>query len=219
MIDTSLLLAEAPPSLNEIEGFNPGSEDAFINPGTSASSELINHWFFSDALPQWISYLITFSAGAAVLMIVVGGVMLMLNPEQEDMKEKGFKTITWAIAGLIISMLAYSIVEIVNQVPFLGSNPTTDLDIDTGNGIENLAQGDLRSEIIPDIIKIILQLMGTLAFLLLLYAGVLMVIRDGEEEKITKARRLIIYAIVGIAISLVAYIVVEGVIQLNFEKG
>lgn len=219
MIDSLLLLAEAPPSLSAVEGFIPASDSTFINPGTTASTDVIKHWFFATALPQWISYLITFAAGAAVLMLVAAGVMIMLYPEQEDMKTKAYKTIIWAIAGIIISVLAYTIVEIVNVIPYLGSNPEIDIQIETDQGIGNLAQGDLRSEIIPQTIKLILQLMGTLAFALFLYAGGLLVIRDGDEESTTKARRLIIYSVIGIIVALLAYIIIEAVVQLNFERG
>lgn len=214
----SLLAAAAPPSLDAIQDFSPSAENIFVNPGTQPTSEVIDHWFFTTAIPEWISYLITFSAGAAILMIVVGGIMLMIHPEQEDMKDKGQQTIVWSIAGLIISVLAYTIVEIINRLPFLSGNPQTDLGIEETAEIQNLASGNLRAEIIPQAIQLILQIMGTLALVLFLYAGVLYVIRDGEDEKITKARNLMIWAFAGMTVSLLAYLIVEGVVQLNFER-
>lgn len=214
----SFLASTVIPSLSDIQDFNPAGESAFINPGTTASTELINHWLFTNAIPQWISYLITFSAGMAILMIVAAGGMLMLNPEEEEMKTKGYKTIIWALGGLIITVLAYTIVEIVNSIPSFGSAVSNDLVVETGQGIGNLAQGNLRSDIIPGIIQLIFKVMGSLALALLLYAGALLVIRDGDEEKVTKARRLMVWSVLGVVIALFAYLVVEAVVNLNFQN-
>jgi len=215
----SFLSDITPPSLNAFKDFYPSNETTFVKPDAQATSEVLDHWIFTNAIPEWISYLITFSAGIAILMIVAGGVMIMIHPEQEDFKTKGYNTILWALAGLIISVLAFSIVEIVNMLPFTSENPATDLRINQTNEISNLAGGNLRTEIIPQSIQIILQLMGTLALLIFLYAGVLYVISDGEEDKTTKARNLMTWSFIGITISLLAYLIVEGVVQLNFERG
>lgn len=220
MIPSQFLLSDiTPPSLNSFKDFTPSSETTFVKPDVNATSEVLNHWVFTTALPDWISYLITFSAGIAILMIVIGGVMIMINPEIEDYKTRGYNTIVWSLVGLIISVLAFSIVEIVNMLPFTSENPATDLRINQTDEINNLAGGNLRAEIIPQAIQMILQLMGTLALVLFLYAGVLYVTSDGEEDKTTKARNLMTWSFVGITISLLAYLIVEGVVQLNFERG
>jgi lysylphosphatidylglycerol synthetase-like protein (DUF2156 family) len=220
----TILSKEAPPALSEIQGFSPEGKEFFINPDTRGTSTFTDHWFFLEAIPSWISYLVSFSVGIAILLIVVSGVMLMVHPEIESTKEKAYKTITWSLIGLVIIVLPYSIVSLIDNLPFKGINPDTNIEINEYNSIktnviDNLAQGDLRSEIIPQIIQIILQIMGTISLVLFLYAGFLLVMRDGEEEKVTKAKNLMMYSLLGVIIALLSYIIVEGVIQLNFEKG
>lgn len=210
--------ASTPPPLS-IDGFNPFDNEEFITPAGQATTNVVEHWFFSQALPEWISYVIVFAAGVSVLMIVAAGVMLMLRGEDEELQQRGTKTIVWAIAGLIISTMAYTIVEVVNRVPIEGTNPEIQIDIDEANsGLANLASGDLRGEIIPDIIKIVLNLVGTLALMLIVYAGALLVMRDGDEERVTKARLLITWAIVGIITVVIAYVIVEAVVQINLTE-
>jgi multisubunit Na+/H+ antiporter MnhB subunit len=213
------IFAGNPPPISGIKDFDPSKEEGFIHEGSQAveGGEVVDHWFFSVVLPEWIQYILSFSAAAAVLMIVAGGVMIMMAGEDEEYKTRGIKTLTWSIAGLIILVLSYTIIEVINKLPITGTTPDTDLEIQTTNGVENLATGDLRSYIIPQIIKIILQLMGTAALILLLYAGGLMVLRDEDEERVTKARSLIIYAIIGIIVSVLAYAIVEAVLQLDFR--
>ena len=213
------LLAGEAPSLSDLRGFSPAHESGLIKPAQEAvknNGDILEHSFFTDAVPQLIDYILQFSAGIAVLMIVVGGVMIMLGGEDEEYKSRGITTITWAIAGLIIATLAYVIVEIVNRISVSEGNPEVDVFIDNGHGIANLAGGNLLTEIIPRIIQIILQITGAIALGLLMYAGALMVMRDADDEKVTKARTLMLYALIGVVVSVLAYVIIEGVLLINF---
>ncbi len=213
------LFAGPAPGLGGVSGFSPTHEQGLIKPGQSAVSnngDVLDHDFFSDAIPQLIDYVLQFSAGIAVLMIVVGGVMIMLAGEDEEYKTRGITTITWAIAGLIIATLAYVIVEIVNRIPITSGNPDTDVIIDNSGAVSNLASGNLLTEVIPQIIKLILQIVGVLALGLLMYAGALMVMRNSDDEQVTTARTLMLYAVAGIIISVLAYALIEGVLLIKF---
>lgn len=215
----SQIFADSAPRLSDLKGFSPSREDGLIDPGQTAvvgNGGLMQHDFFTDGIPKIIDFILQFSAGVAVLMIVVGGVMIMFAGEDEEYKSRGVKTLIWAIAGLIISVMAYVIVDIVSRLPTADGNPEVDLRIDEKNGVEKLASGNLLTEIIPEIIKIILKLVGTLALGLLMYAGALMVMRDDDDERISKARNIMLYAVIGIIVSVVAYLVVEAVLLMNF---
>ena len=217
--DISSLLADTIPDLDSIEGFYPSDFEEFVHPDTVATSGgIFEHWFFTDAIPSWMSYGISLSVAVAILLIVVAGIYLMLSPEDEELKTKAIDTVTWSIAGLIIIMLSYTVVEIINNISFnSGTNPSVDVDIKSQTELDSLVKGDLRSELIPEFIQTILKLMGTLAFLLFIYAGGMMVLRDGDDEKVTKAKQILIYAIIGAVVSLLAYLIVKAVIQFNFN--
>lgn len=60
-------------------------------------------------------------------------------------------------------------------------------------------------EIVANIIKVALSLIGVLMVALLVYGGYLWMTAGGEEEKITKAKQIVRNAIIGIAIVLSAY--------------
>lgn len=215
----ALLAKVAPPSLDSVFDFDPSSESAFINPDVSAASSVLDHWLFQSALPDWIQYLLALAAGVAVLSIVLAGLMFMWHPESADYKKRAYQTIIWSLAGLVIASLSYTIIELVNRFPTFGVSPSVDLDITTEGGVTNLVQGELLTEIIPKTIKLILQLIGTFAFGLLLYAGILMIVRDGDDAKIKKAKTILIYSLVGVIVAVFAYIVVDAVLLLNFERG
>ncbi len=68
-------------------------------------------------------------------------------------------------------------------------------------------------ESITTIINYFLGLLGLVAVVFLIYAGVLMVTAGGNDEQVTKARKIIMYAIVGIVIILLSYTIVQFVSQ------
>ncbi|MBI5412250.1 hypothetical protein HZA43_03700 [Candidatus Peregrinibacteria bacterium] len=75
------------------------------------------------------------------------------------------------------------------------------------------AQTDLGTTIIT-IINYFLGILGLVAVGFLIYAGVLMVTSGGNEEQVTKGRKVITYAIIGIVIIVLAYTIVQFVTNL-----
>jgi len=72
------------------------------------------------------------------------------------------------------------------------------------------AGGTLGSNI-TTLINYFLGLLGLIAVAFLIYAGVLMVTAGGKEEQVTKARKIIMYAVGGIVIILLSYTIVTFV--------
>ena len=72
------------------------------------------------------------------------------------------------------------------------------------------ASGTLGGNI-STVINYFLGLLGLIAVGFLIYAGVLMVTAGGKEEQVTKARKIIMYAIIGIVIVLLSYTIVSFV--------
>jgi len=219
MFNSSYLLADAIPTLDGIMDFDPSGVQEFVRPDTVASAGgIFEHWFFTNAIPAWISYGISLSVAVAILLIVVAGIYLMMSPEVDEMKQKAIDTITWSIVGLLTIMLSYTIIEIVSNIQFSsGTNPNINVSVENQTELDKLVTGDLRSELIPEFIQTLLKLMGTFALLLFIYAGAILVLRDGDEEKVTKAKDILIYAIIGAVVSLLAYLIIEAVIQFNLS--
>jgi hypothetical protein len=80
----------------------------------------------------------------------------------------------------------------------------------TGTAPTAAAQGTLGSNITL-LINYFLGILGLVAVAFLIYAGVLMVTAGGAEEQVTKARKLIMYAVIGIVIILLSYTIVTFV--------
>ena len=68
-------------------------------------------------IPEFISYFISMgivAAGSiAFLMLLYGGYQYIIGGVYSDMRDQGKTTITYAITGLVLSLLSYAIVSIV----------------------------------------------------------------------------------------------------------
>lgn len=80
-----------------------------------------------------------------------------------------------------------------------------------GNAI-GLTTTDIRVTI-ANIIRIALGLLGTIALLIVLYAGFIWMTAGGEEEKVSRAKKMLTSAVIGLVIILTAFAIVSFVIS------
>ena len=88
----------------------PAEKNAAL--GCAIKSGRLNLWM----LPFFISYIANFFIGIAgivsVLFVLLGGFWYMTGGLTDD-KEKGKKTITYALMGLVITLLAWIVINII----------------------------------------------------------------------------------------------------------
>jgi len=87
-----------------------------------------------------------------------------------------------------------------------------DLGLDEVGQNSGLADGDLRV-MIGRIIKVSLGFLGAVALVLVLYGGYLYMTSEGQEEKISKAKKVIVSAIIGLALIFSAYAITSFVFR------
>lgn len=73
--------------------------------------------------------------------------------------------------------------------------------------------------IVAEIIRIVLGFIGTIFFVLTLYAGYLWMTAAGNEEQVTKAKTLLFQATIGLIIILMAFAITSFAIRLALGKG
>ena len=76
--------------------------------GSIAASSTLN-----DILVTVIKWLLTIAGVIAVAFVVVGGYWYITSAGNEEQSEKGRKTLTNAIIGVIVVVLAYTIVTVI----------------------------------------------------------------------------------------------------------
>ena len=70
------------------------------------------------------------------------------------------------------------------------------------------------SKAVGDIIAIVLSFVGVIFFGLVIYAGILWMTARGNEEQVTKAKKIMMDASIGLAVTLAAYIITITVVRI-----
>ncbi|MBI5530690.1 MAG: hypothetical protein HY918_04290 [Candidatus Doudnabacteria bacterium] len=96
------------PNLVYSNGVCLPKDAGFATTGIAASSSL------SDLVVKIIKLLLTFAGAIGVLILVIGGFWYITSAGNEELAEKGKKTIINALIGLVVVVLAYTIVSIIS---------------------------------------------------------------------------------------------------------
>lgn len=127
------------------------------------------------------------------------------------------KTIASIAAGLLIALpftpIAPAFVQIVQAAPGDSGALTTDDFLKTDFvDSTGLGEADLQ-ETIGNLIRVALGFLGVFAVCIVLWGGFKWMTAGGNDEKVSEAKRLLIAGLIGIAIILSAYAIVEFVIS------
>lgn len=76
----------------------------------------------------------------------------------------------------------------------------------------NLPKPAATGEALVDLLNIFLGIVGAVAVLVTVLAGIQLMLSEGNSEKVAKARRSILYAVIGLAVTLFASVIVNFVV-------
>ena len=124
---------------------------------------------------------------------------------------------------LVIFLLTFSLNALVAAPA--GAQLQTDTDWETqldrsASGFDTSAAGGKTNLAVTvgNIIKTVLQFLGIILLILILYGGFLWMTSGGEEEKTAKAKKIITSAVIGVVIIVLAYAITYFVMN-NLIKG
>lgn len=135
----------------------------------------------------------------ALAMVVYGGFLYIMAQGDPAKAMKGQKTLTTAVIGTVITMVATVIVNTAKVVIGI-----------SGNGWN---QGNFSKEQLGSVFNWLYAAAGIVAVAFIIKAGVEYVISRGDPGKVQKATRSIIYAVVGLLIVLFAALITQFVIS------
>lgn len=92
------------------------AEEGFCVINNPASGNLVNIPNFGDLLQRIVKIFLEFAGAVAVIFLMVGGFQYVSSRGNEEAMEKAKKTITSAVIGIVLIVMAYAIVTIVNDL-------------------------------------------------------------------------------------------------------
>lgn len=145
------------------------------------------------------NFLQFFVGAIAVFMIVFSGVRLIASAGNDEAITKTKKQLQWAIVGLILVGISELLVKRI-IFPDAGAS---------------LPDVQAARALIRDITNFASSFIATVAIAFLMYGGVLYVTAAGREEQTTKAKKVVLGAIIGIFVALAAFALVNTFIQFD----
>jgi hypothetical protein len=162
---------------------------------------------------QLLMTFIKYTIGSiAVLEIVRSGMRMITMGDQEDKIEMDKKNLMYGILGLLLIIIADSAINNVFFKIDLTRYPGTggaQASVDAVQGVKEIV----------GFTNVVVSIVSPLAILALIAAGVMYIASAGNEEKQTKAKRMIFVVVIGILIMYAAFAIVSTFIAGRFEGG
>jgi len=72
-----------------------------------------------SVIPEITNIVVGLTGGLALLFVIISGIQILTAYGNEEKIAAGKKTLTWALLGLLISILSYAIVQIIVSIKFV----------------------------------------------------------------------------------------------------
>lgn len=137
----------------------------------------------------------------AFFFILYGGFQFLTGGNNPAQIEKARKTLLNAVVGLIISFAAIAIVNLI----FNAVGP-----VSTTNGIN--VPTATPEEVLKNGLNIMYGLVGIIAVIVIIIGGITYATSAGNSASITKAKNMLLYAVIGLVVIIAAYAITNFVL-------
>ena len=116
------------------------------------------------------------------------------------------------------SLFAALLFTPVSVMAASGPCPEGSLNSSYSNSIAecNVAKEDNLIPVITTIINVLIGVLGIVAVIVIIFAGIQFVTSSGDAQKVAKAKNTILYGVIGLLIALLAYPIVNFVLSSVF---
>lgn len=154
----------------------------------------------NGGVPEWtvnlgqLLSLAYYIAGAlAVVMIIYSGIQFITSSGDPGKATKARQTLLFSLVGLAVIVLAYAITNFATS-KFVGS------------------AGDAEG-LIGQITSGAFYVVGVLAVVMIIYSGMRYIYSGGNASQAQKARQSLLYSVVGLAVAILAYAIINFVMD------
>lgn len=158
-----------------------------------------------------ITFIKYFIGSICVLMTVRSGLRLITMSSKEETISTDKKSLAYSVIGLALIILADNVISNVFYKLDLTRYPSTGgaaPAVDAARGVQEIV----------GFTNFVVSIVGPIAVLMLLAGGIMYITAAGKEDQMSKAKKLIVAAIVGIIIMFGAFAIVSTFISGNIEN-
>jgi len=149
-----------------------------------------------------LEIIIKLTAYLAIGLFIVNGVRMMISQGNPDRVAAARDGMLKTAIGSIIALLSGNLVGFIAGA-FSSSGTKNGLSIVPAN-----------SSTLQAVLQYVFAVIGALSVLVVIIAGIRYIVSAGNPQKISQSRSAIIYALVGLVISVSSYIIVKALFNL-----
>lgn len=150
-----------------------------------------------------IQFALGFVAAVGALSIFVNGYQYILAAGNPEKLEKAKMGLTWSIGGFVLAVSAFAIVFIFQRA-LRAEQPITDV---APGGLGAPLEG---ATILERMFSLLVVFAGAAAIIFLLLGGYRYMTSRGNEEQVEKAKKTILYSVIGLLLIFSAVIIYIG---------
>lgn len=151
----------------------------------------------------------SFTTVIPIMAVVFAGFRMLIAQGNAESIEKAKETLTWTIYGFILAISSYII--IAATIKFLGATNLNQIDPNSPKAIVVNPLSDLDfGEFLTTILVNFMQIIGSIAILMIIFNGFRYITAGGNEEQTTHAKDGLKWSIAGIITILLAYVIIRA---------
>lgn len=185
-------------------------------PDTSSDKNAVSKFIFTIVL-NVIEIVLQIIGYAAVGFIIYGGFKYLTSAGSADRITSGRKIIQNALIGLVISFMSVGIVNLVV------TNIAPDNQLNCPAGTATSVDGKINAECagistvgdekaLAGILNAVYYAAGAAAIIVIIVSSIFYIISQGDAAKIKRAKDGILYAVVGLVVILLAFVITNFII-------
>lgn len=178
-------------------------------PGTTLCNPFETHGYKISTFPQFAIFLLQVFAGlggiASIVYVTFAGFQFLISQGKEEDVSKAKTGLQWTLTGVVVMMLSYVIVVASQAALKWTGTPANPNELKNPVDINNF------TVLYRTVVEGFFGIMGLVAILMIIVSGYRYMTAGGNEEQTHSAKNGLKYAVIGVAISLLAYVIVHSV--------
>lgn len=189
--------------------FLDGFEKAFPRPEASYEGLGSGELGIRESALYYLRIFKQFIVILAVLFIVLSAIRFLAAGGKDDVIAQNKKSIIWVLGGIVVMQVAESIVGVLYGEYGIYR---------TISEYQGEVPDDVRQKIAEPLIRYFLTFVAAVAVFMIILSGLRMIIANGDDAKIKKQQQVLLWAIIGLVIILIARPVVDAIFGYEVFK-
>lgn len=181
-----------------------GTSTALCNPLASKSITT-----FPQVIYEMLNLMSGLIIGLSIVYILFAGFRMVVSQGNTEEVEKSKAGLQWTILGFILGIMSYVIIAATGN--YIG---VKDVDPNLGTSVQNPITSGTFAVFITKMITGLFEVLGVVAVLMIIISGFKYITAQGNEEQTEQAKSGLQWAIIGLALALLAYVIVVATAKL-----